>query len=127
MVNAIQVRGHHQQQQHQAAQGRRNRVAAGPAAELIDTSAQQQVAALGALVAMLLQLQVRRALTVSGASARACMRKTAACVHEHGIFGVLTWHILLDTRPTYALMFWLFVTYCQVPLMCETCSVLLAG
>lgn len=55
MVNAVQVRGRPQQQQ---PQGRRNRQAAGPAAELIDISAQQQVAALGALVAMLLQLQV---------------------------------------------------------------------
>lgn len=57
MVNAVQVRGRPQQQQQQP-QGRRNRQAAGPAAELIDMSAQQQVAALGALVAELMQLQV---------------------------------------------------------------------
>jgi hypothetical protein len=45
--------------------GRRSRgsaAAAGAAAGLIDTSAHQQVAALGALVALLLQLQVRHAL-----------------------------------------------------------------
>lgn len=58
MVNAIQVRGHQlDNHQQQFTQSRRNRGATGPAAELIDTSAQQQVAALGALVAMLLQLQ----------------------------------------------------------------------
>lgn len=71
MVNAIQVRGYQQQQQ--PSQGRRNRVAASPAADMIDTSAQQQVAALGALVAMLLQLQVRHALTASAPSACMCM------------------------------------------------------
>jgi hypothetical protein len=73
MLNAIQVRGHHQQQQ-QAAQGRRNRMAAGPVAELIDPSAQQQVAALGALVAMLLQLQVKHSLT-QGPNPQQCQRR----------------------------------------------------
>lgn len=67
MVNAIQVRSHQHhnnqpppQQQQQSVNGRRsNRGPAGPAADLLDTSAQQQIAALGALVALLLQLQVR--------------------------------------------------------------------
>lgn len=60
MMRAIQIRGQPVQQQQQATSGRRGwgSQAAGPAAELIDTSAQQQVAALGALVAALLQLQV---------------------------------------------------------------------
>jgi hypothetical protein len=48
MVGAVQLRG----QQHCPGHG-------GSAAQHIDTSAQQQVAALGALVAVLLQLQVR--------------------------------------------------------------------
>ena len=58
LVNAIQVRGQHNQQQQQGAHSSRRGGPAGPAADLIDTSAQQQVAALGALVALLLQLQV---------------------------------------------------------------------
>jgi hypothetical protein len=59
-MRAIQIRGQPAQQQQRAPSGRRGwgSQAAGPAAELIDTSAQQQVAALGALVAALLQLQV---------------------------------------------------------------------
>jgi hypothetical protein len=66
MVSAIQVRGQHHHQQQQPMPGRRSRgsaAAAGAAAGLIDTSAHQQVAALGALVALLLQLQVRHAFT----------------------------------------------------------------
>lgn len=72
MVNAIQVRGtQHQPQQQQFTYGRRsNRGPAGPAADLMDTSAQQQVAALGALVALLLQLQVSG--TAPGGTVSAC-------------------------------------------------------
>lgn len=62
MVDAIQVRSQevHQQQAGMPSNRSNRKGPAGPAAGLIDTSAQQQVAALGALVAVLLQLQVRR-------------------------------------------------------------------
>jgi hypothetical protein len=101
MMKAIQVRGQPgQQQQQQATSGRRGwgPQAVGPAADLIDTSAQQQVAALGALVAALLQLQVGPTCLWAAGSTQAalllCCKHTATGtsvalgIHvQHQLFG----------------------------------------
>jgi hypothetical protein len=69
MVSAVQLRSRQgaMQEVHAGQTGDGRRPAAGSVSAHIDTTAQQQVAALGALVAVLLQLQVRHGARSQGA------------------------------------------------------------